>query len=37
MLAAFARMVAGEMENPYTLDYELELYETLLKCCEVEQ
>ena len=37
MLAAFARMVAGEMENPYTPDYELELYETLLKCCEVER
>lgn len=36
MLAAFAGMVAGELENPYTYEYELELYETLMKCCEVE-
>lgn len=36
MLTAFAEMVAGERENPYTLDYELELYKTLLICCGVD-
>lgn len=34
MMDSFAGMVRGEKENPYTLDYELELYKTLLKCCE---
>jgi hypothetical protein len=33
MLSAFAAMVRGEKENPYTLDYELELFRTILKCC----
>lgn len=33
MIAAFGKMVLGEMENPYTCDYELELYKTVLKCC----
>lgn len=33
MLAAFAEMVRGEKENPYTYDYELELYKTLAKAC----
>ncbi len=33
MMAAFAQMVAGERKNPYSYDYELELYKTLLKCC----
>ncbi len=33
MLNSFAKMVRGEIENPYTLDYELELYKTVLKCC----
>ena len=36
MLYAFAAMVRGEKENPYTLEYELELYRTILKCCGVE-
>lgn len=36
MLTAFAHMVAGERENPYTCDYELELYKTLLICCGVD-
>lgn len=36
MLAAFARMAAGEIQNPYPYDYELELYETILKCSEVD-
>ncbi|MBQ9113105.1 MAG: Gfo/Idh/MocA family oxidoreductase [Clostridia bacterium] len=33
MLTAFASMVRGETVNPYTYDYELELYKTILKCC----
>lgn len=33
MLADFVPMVYGEKENPFTPDYELELYKTLLKCC----
>ena len=36
MLYAYAAMVRGEKENPYTLDYELALYRTVLKCCGVE-
>lgn len=35
MMAGFAAMVRGEKENPYTLDYELELYKLVLKCCGV--
>lgn len=34
MLSAFAEMVRGEKTNPYTLDYELDLYKTILKCCD---
>jgi len=37
MLFAFAEMVRGERENPYTLDYELALYKTILKCCGMEE
>ena len=33
MLRSFAQYVAGEKENPYTYDYELELFRTILKCC----
>lgn len=33
MMASFAQMVRGEKENPYTYDYELELYKTILECC----
>ena len=33
MMAAFAAMARGEKENPYTLDYELQLYKTVLKAC----
>ena len=33
MMRAFAKMVRGEKENPYTYDYELQLYKTLLKAC----
>ncbi len=35
MMASFAAMVRGEKENPYTLDYELMLYKTLLQACGV--
>jgi len=35
MMAGFASFVRGEKENPYTLDYELELYKTVLKACGV--
>lgn len=34
MMLSFAAMVRGEITNPYTYDYELELYKTILKCCE---
>lgn len=33
MMKAFARMVKGEIKNPYTVEYELKLYETILKAC----
>ncbi|MBO5323117.1 MAG: Gfo/Idh/MocA family oxidoreductase [Oscillospiraceae bacterium] len=33
MMTAFAKMVSGETENPYTYDYELTVYQILLKCC----
>lgn len=36
MMISFARYVAGEKENPYTADYELHLFETILKCCGEE-
>ena len=35
MLASFAAMVRGDAVNPYTPDYELELYRTLMTCCRV--
>ena len=33
MMASFAKMVRGEKENPWSYDYELELYKTILKAC----
>ena len=36
MMKAFAAMVRGEKENPYTLDYELQLFKLILCCCGVE-
>ena len=36
MMASFAAMVRGEKENPYTYEYELNLYKTVLKACGVE-
>lgn len=35
MICAFAAMVRGEKDNPYTLDYELELFKTVLRCCGI--
>lgn len=35
MMLAFAKMVRGECENPYSLDYELKLFKTILKCCKI--
>lgn len=37
MLASFADMVLGLKENPWSYDYELALYKTLLACCEEVQ
>lgn len=36
MIQAFAAMVRGEITNPYTCDYELVLFKTLLTCCGVD-
>lgn len=33
MMLSFANYVRGEEKNPYSLEYELELYKTILKCC----
>lgn len=37
MMASFAAMVREERENPYSYDYELELYKTVLRCCGEER
>ena len=34
MMRSFARMAAGEIDNPYSLDYELNLFRTLKYCCQ---
>ena len=34
MLLSFAQMVRGEKQNPYSYDYELQLFKTIKKCCE---
>ena len=36
MMLSFAQMVRGEKKNPYTYDYELELFKTVMKGCGVE-
>ena len=33
MMQTFAACVQGERENPYTYDYELQLFRTVLQCC----
>ena len=35
MLLGFAELARGERENPFTPDYELELYKLLLRCCDM--
>lgn len=37
MLEAFYKMVTGEIENPYSYDYELKLHEIVLKACGVKE
>ena len=34
LLESFAAMVRGEIKNPYSPEYELELYKTILACCK---
>ena len=34
MMLEFAAMVRGEKQNPFTPDYELTLYKTVLECCK---
>lgn len=36
MMTAFAEMVRGEKNNPFTPDYEYELYQTVLKACNIK-
>lgn len=36
MLEAFAAMVRGERENPYSYEYERLVYHTTMRCCGVE-
>ena len=36
MMASFAAMVRGEKQNPYTYEYEVQLYKTVLRCCGME-
>lgn len=33
MMRSFSQMVNGEIENPYTYDYEYELYKLVMQCC----
>jgi predicted dehydrogenase len=33
MIQSFGEMVLGKQKNPYTLDYELELFKLILKAC----
>ena len=37
MMESFAAMVRGEKVNPYTPDYELEIYKNVLKACNSEE
>ena len=33
MMTDFAELVQGKKKNPYSYEYELELYKLILKCC----
>lgn len=35
MMTDFAAFIRREKENPYTYDYELKLFNTLMKCCDL--
>ena len=35
MMKSFAAMVRGEKKNPFTCDYELNLFKLIMKCCGV--
>jgi len=35
MMRSFGQMVRGEIKNPYSYDYELQLYKTILKACGI--
>lgn len=35
MMCNFAKMVRGEIANPYSLDYEFTLYKTILESCQI--
>jgi predicted dehydrogenase len=37
MMSSFAAYVCGEIKNPYTLEYELELYKLITSCCNINQ
>lgn len=37
MMASFAKMVRGEIKNPFGYDYELKLYNILLKSCGINR
>ncbi len=37
MMQAFADMIRGKYENPYTYDYELTLFRTVMRCCGVTE
>lgn len=36
MMSEFARIVRGEIENPFSVEYELELYKAVIKACGLE-
>lgn len=36
MMRSFGEFVRGERQNPYTYDYELELYKLVLACCGMD-
>ena len=35
LVSAFAKMVRGEMKNPFTPDYELSLYKVFMEACDL--
>lgn len=37
MMRSFGEFVRGERQNPYTYDYELELYKLVLECCGMDE